>query len=299
MTALHTIGFIGLGAMGSGMARNLLKGGFAVSGYDLSREALDGLAAAGATAAASPREAAEGADLVIAMLPNAPHVEGAMTGDDGILAADSPGRRIMNCSTIDPAEAKRLAGVAEAGGWRYIDCPVGRTQVEAAEGKSLFMLAGAAADKEAVRPALEAMGTAIVDCGEVGQGSTIKIVNNYVSIIASVATAECLRLAEAGGVTPEAASEVINQTVAVNGHVKIHYPRKVLAGDLTPGFAVDHAYKDLGIGVAAFEREGIPCFMGAGALKAYETAREQGRGAKDWSDLFNMVGDLWRGKSGG
>ena len=294
MNPLETIGFIGLGAMGGGMARNLLKGGFAVQSYDLSEPAVQALAAAGGRAAATPREAAAGADLVITMLPNTPHVEGAMSGPDGILAADSPSRRLMNCSTIDPGEALRLAGLAAEAGWSYLDCPVGRTAVEAREGKSLFMLAGAEADKAAVRPALEAMGTTIVDCGSVGHGSAIKIANNYLSIICSVATAEALRLAEAFGVTPQATSEVINQTVAVNGQTKIHYPRKVLAGDVTPGFAVDHAFKDLGIAVAAMAREGIPCFMGESGLTAYRQARAEGRGANDWSDLYNMVGAATR-----
>ncbi len=285
-----TIGVIGLGAMGGGMAGNLLKGGFVVQGYDVAEAAVQALVTVGGRAAGTPREAATGAELVITMLPNAPHVEAVMGGPDGLLAAESPTRRVMNCSTIDPGEAKRLAGLAVAAGWAYLDCPVGRTAVEAREGRSLFMLAGAEVDKAAVRPALEAMGTTIVDCGAVGQGSAIKIANNYLSIICSVATAEALRLAEAFGVTPQATSEVINQTVAVNGQTKIHYPRKVLAGDVTPGFAVDHAFKDLGIAVEAMAREGVPCFMGESGLTAYRQARAEGRGANDWSDLYNMVG---------
>lgn len=291
MADIKEIAVIGLGAMGGAMAGNLAKGGFAVRGYDIADAALKALAEAGGRAAASPREAAEGADLVIVMLPNAPHVEEAMSGPDGILAAAARNKLMMNSSTIDPGEAVRLGDLAAAAGWRYLDCPLGRTAVEARAAQSLFMLAGPADDKAAVKPALEAMGTTIVDCGAVGQASAIKIANNYLSIIASVSTAEALRLAEAFGVTPQAVSDVINQTVATNGHIKIHYPRKVLAGDVTPGFAVDHAFKDLGIAVAAMARQGIPCFMGESGLAAYRQARDEGRGPNDWSDLYTMVGE--------
>lgn len=291
MAELQRIGFIGLGTMGQGMAKNLLKGGFAVQGFDLSSEAIAAVVAAGGTAADSPKAAAEGADLVITMLPNAPHVEGVMTGLEGIFAADSPGRRILNTSTIDPGEAKRLAALAADSGWHYIDCPMGRTAAEAVAGTSLFMLSGAAEDKVAVRPALEAMGTDVVDCGAVGQASTIKITNNYLSIVAAVTTAEALRFAEAGGITPERLFEVVNSTTAMNGHTKMNFPRKVLAGDVAPGFAIDHARKDLGIAIEAMAREGIPCFTGPACLKAYDEAKVQGRGGNDWSDIYNLVGE--------
>jgi 4-hydroxybutyrate dehydrogenase/sulfolactaldehyde 3-reductase len=298
VSELSTIGFIGLGTMGQSMARNLIKGGFAVGGFDIAEGAVAALAEAGGRAASSPREAAEGADLVIAMLPNTPHVEQALKGTDGIFAADAPGRLFLNSSTIDPGDARQLAGLCEGAGWRYLDCPVGRTADHAARGESLFMLGGAEADKAAVRPALEAMGDTIIDCGAVGMAGTIKITNNYLSIIASIATAEALRFAEAGGVDAQAALEIINQTMAMNGHTKINYPLKALAGDLKPGFAIDHAHKDLGIAVSAMARDGIPCFLGPGGLEAYDAARTRGHGANDWSDMYNVADEISKEGSG-
>jgi 4-hydroxybutyrate dehydrogenase/sulfolactaldehyde 3-reductase len=295
---LSSIGFIGLGTMGQAMARNLIKGGFTVAGYDIAAPAVAALAEAGGRAAGSPREAAEGAELVIAMLPNTPHVEQALGGEDGVFAADSPSRLVMNSSTIDPGDARELARLCERAGWRYLDCPVGRTADHAARGESLFMVGGAPEDKTAVRPALEAMGDTIIDCGAVGMASTIKITNNYLSIIASIATAEALRFAEAGGVSPKAALEVINQTVAMNGHTKINYPAKALAGDLQPGFAIDHAHKDLGIAVHAMARDGIPCFLGPAGLEAYGAARDRGHGTSDWSDMYNVIDEIARERRG-
>jgi 4-hydroxybutyrate dehydrogenase/sulfolactaldehyde 3-reductase len=290
---ISTIGFIGLGTMGQAMGRNLIKGGFTVGGYDIAEGAVAALAEAGGRAAGSPREAAEGADMVIAMLPNTPHVEQALTGAEGAFAADSPGRLFMNSSTIDPGDARQLAGLCEGAGWRYLDCPVGRTADHAARGECLFMVGGAEADKAAVRPALEAMGDTIIDCGGVGMAGTIKITNNYLSIIASIATAEALRFAEAGGVDAQAALAIINQTMAMNGHTKVNFPAKALAGDLKP-----HAHKDLGIAVQAMARDGIPCFLGSGGLKAYDAARERGHGANDWSDMYNVVDEIAKEKSG-
>ena len=298
MTDISTIGFIGLGTMGQAMARNLIKGGFTVSGYDIAEAALAALAEAGGRAANSPREAAEGAHLVIAMLPNTPHVKEALSGAEGVFAADSPGRLVLNSSTIDPGDARQLASLCEGAGWRYLDCPVGRTADHAARGECLFMVGGTVADKAAVRPALEAMGDTIIDCGGVGMAGTIKITNNYLSIIASIATAEALRFAEAGGVSAQAALEIINQTMAMNGHTKVNYPLKALAGDLKPGFAIDHAHKDLGIAVQAMARDGIPCFLGPGGLKAYDAARARGHGANDWSDMYNVVDEISKEESG-
>ena len=289
-----TIGCIGLGTMGQAMARNLIKGGFTVRGYDIAAGAVGALVSAGGAAAGSPRDAAEGSELVITMLPNSPHVEQAMSGGDGIFAADSPARRILNSSTIDQGEARRLAEVARAAGWRYLDCPVGRTAAHAERGESLFMLGAAAEDQAAVRPALDAMGDTVIDCGGVGQGTTVKITNNYLSIIGAVITAEALRFAEAGGVSPKAALEVINQTVAMNGHTKLNYPNKALASDLLPGFAIDHAHKDLSIAVAAMARDGIPCFIGPAGLEAYDAARARGHGGSDWSDMYNVIDELAR-----
>jgi len=296
--SIEKIGFIGLGTMGRAMAGNLIKGGFEVYGFDIDPAAVEALMAAGSGSAPSPREAARAADLVITMLPNAPDVEAVLSGPAGVLAVAAEGRRLMNCSTIDPAEARGLAALASGAGWSYIDCPVGRTAADAAAGTSLFMFGGDESDKQAVRPVLEAMGNAIVDCGAVGQASTIKIVNNYLSITAAVATAEALALAAAGDVPPEAAFRVINNTIAMNGHTKTNFPKKVLAGDVEPGFSIDLAYKDLGIAMAAMKREGIPCFLGRSAQVAYEEARRRGQGSRDWSDLYNLLRTLWKERKG-
>ena len=109
----------------------------------------------------------------------------------------------------------------------------------------------------------------------------------------AVMVAEALRLAESGGVGPDKALEVINGTIAGNGHSKVHFPRKALAGNLNPGFAVKHARKDVNIARTVMEREGFPCYTAKAALEAYDAALDRGHGDNDWSGLYNVVNDIW------
>ena len=298
MVAIVNIGFVGLGAMGSAMARNLLAAGYRVTGYDLSEAARDRLTGEGGAAAASPRAAAEAAEMVITMLPDAPEVEAAFDGEAGLLALPCEGRLLMNCSTIDPAAARRLADKAADHGWPYLDCAVGRTATQAAEGKCLFLLGGTKGDKLAVGPVLKAMGDTIIDCGAVGQASAMKIVNNYLALVGCLATAEALMLARAASVDDGAALEVINGTSARNGNSMQNFPNKVLKGDVSPGFSLDLGRKDLAIAVAAMKREGLSGFLGEQALKAFDSAREEGHGGNDCTDLLNVLSKLSQRRQG-
>ena len=177
-------------------------------------------------------------------------------------------------------------------GWRYIDCAVGRTATQAAEGKSLFILGGDAADKELVGPILSHMGDTIIDGGDVGQAASLKIVNNYLALVSCLATAETLMLADAAGLSADAALAVINGTTARNGNTELNFPNKVLQGDVSPGFPLVHGRKDLGIAVDAMERMGVPSFLGASALEAFDAALDRGHALNDCSDILNMLSDL-------
>ena len=283
------VGFIGLGAMGSAMSRNLLKAGFKVSGFDVSATAREALRSDGGVAATSPADAARGADLVITMLPNADVVRDVLKSSDGVLSVAGAARPLLNTSTIGPADALKLADECGASSWSYVDCAVGRTATQAAERKSLFLLGGPSDLKAAVRPALEAMGDTIIDCGDVGQASTLKVVNNYLALVGCLATAEALMLARAGSVDDAAALEVINGTSARNGNSMQNFPSKVLKGDVTPGFSLTLGRKDLALALSAIGDRDVPNFLGARALEAFDLALANGRGANDCSDILNML----------
>lgn len=287
-----SIAFIGLGAMGLPMARNLVKGGFAVTGFDLDANALDSLEQAGGKRAASARAAAEGAGLVIAMLPTAAHIRAALEGEDGALAALTDASLFINMSTILPQETDAIAALLAERGLRMLDSPVGRSAMEAERGTLLILASGSGPDKARAQEALLCMGNQIIDCGEVGGGSRVKVVNNFMGISLNALTAEALTLAEACGLSVELALQVMRGTIAGLGHMNITYPNKVLRGDLSAGFQVDLAHKDLGLALELASRSRACVPMGSAAYQSYTAARAQGLGAQDYSAIYPLMRSL-------
>lgn len=289
---MEKIGFIGIGTMGAPMARNLLHAGHDVRVFDLNGAAVAALVEAGATGAASPAGAAQGADMVITMLPNGSHVETAMFGDDGIAAAMSEDALYIDMSTILPASTDSIGRRLARRGIDMIDAPVGRSSQHAVEGKLLIMAGGSLEDLERCRPILSRMGDTIVHCGPLGMGGRMKIVNNYMSIALNALTAEALTLAELSGLDPEQARQVMLGTVAGQGHMGTTYPAKVLKGDLKPGFMIDLAHKDLGLALELAAGLNAPAFLGAVARETYGVARSKGRGREDWTALYAALREL-------
>jgi 4-hydroxybutyrate dehydrogenase/sulfolactaldehyde 3-reductase len=289
-----TIGFIGIGVMGAPMARNLVKDGYQVRVFDINAAAMESLKQAGATPTRGPADAAKGADCVITMLPNGEHVEEVLFGKDGAAAAMAKGTLFMEMSTISPIVTDRIAKKMVDRGIDMIDSPVGRTQQFAIDGKLLFMVGGPDAVLARARPILEKMGDTIVHCGPVGAGARVKIVNNYVALVVNTTTAEALTLAEASGVDPEVARKVMLGTTAGIGHMSTTYPAKVLKGDLTPGFMIDLAVKDLGLALDFAHSLGMPVKTGETASEAYARASKSGRGRQDWTAIYAMTREALR-----
>jgi 4-hydroxybutyrate dehydrogenase / sulfolactaldehyde 3-reductase len=286
---LKTIGFIGVGVMGAPMARNLLKGGYQLRVFDVSADAMEALKQNGATPSRSPADAAKGMDAVITMLPNGQHVEEALFGKDGAAAAMTKSTLFIEMSTIAPTVTDKIAKRLAEQGIEMVDAPVGRTSQHAVEGKLLVMAGGSDAALARARPILEKLGDTIVHCGPVGSGARVKIVNNYMAIVANTVTAEALTLAEASGVDPELARKVMMGTTAGMGHMSTTYPAKVLKGDLAPGFMVDLAAKDLGLAIEFAKTLGVPVATGETARETYGRAQKGGRGRQDWTAIYAMA----------
>jgi 4-hydroxybutyrate dehydrogenase/sulfolactaldehyde 3-reductase len=283
---IRTVAFIGVGTMGRPMALNIIKGGFGLRAFDIMPDAVESLAGAGATAAASPAEAARDADMVITMLPNGSHVEEAVFGPRGVTETIASDALYVDMSTIAPSVTDAVARRLADRGVSMLDAPVGRQQQHAVEGKLLIMVGGNGPDLERARPVLERMGDTIVHCGPVGSGSRMKIVNNFMSITLNATTAEALTLAEASGLDVELARKVMLGTVAGTGHMGSTYPAKVLKGDLSPGFMIDLAIKDLGLALDLGRELGLALATGEVANGAYESARAGGHGRDDWTALY-------------
>lgn len=289
---MQTIGFIGLGRMGKPMASNMCRKGFRLIVNDINADAVAELESLQARSAPTAAEVARASDIIITMLPNSAVVSAVVGGPDGIIANAKPGALIMDMSTIDPDTTDRLAREAAAKGLRFVDAPVGRLASHADRGECLFMVGGSVEDFERVKPALEAMGTTIYHCGEVGAGTRTKLVNNYLAVSSCQLNAEALSLSQRFGLDLERTLDVLYGTTAVNGQLKIAWPVKVLAGDIEPGFTIDLAHKDLTLIIESANAAKVPMPMGAAAREAFSTARSRGFGSKDFSAMVDAQCDL-------
>jgi len=284
-----SIGFIGLGNMGRGMAANLARKGESLIVYDVVEAPVRALVDLGARAASSAAELAAASDIIFTMLPTTASVAEVVGGADGVLAHAPKGSVVVDMSTIDPLVTDRLAADALARGIGFADAPVGRLASHAAKGESLFMVGAAAETFARIRPLLEKMGTTIHHCGGVGTGMRTKLVNNYLAIISCQLNAEAVALSQRFGLDLAKTLEVIHGTTATNGQLKIAWPSKVLAGDTAPGFTIDLAHKDLTLIVEAANAARVPVPIAAVAREAFSHARSSGHADKDFSAMVDVL----------
>ena len=238
------IGFVGLGAMGRGLVGNLLRKGFDVTVWDLSPAAVDAMVAKGAKRAGSIAEMARVCDVVCSMVPDAPDVKRVALGEDGVIAGAHPGLIYVDFSTVDPTTSRTVGAALSEKGIRMLDSPVGRGVPEAEAGTVTFMVGGDAATLEEVRPILEALSSEIMHIGDLGAGTTIKLVNNYLAAGMVAIIAEAISFGIKSGVTLEQIIALSDKTGTSNKVLNTVLPRKVFKADYTPGFASRLAAKD-------------------------------------------------------
>lgn len=221
---MTTIAFIGLGNMGLPMARNLIKGGHALQVFDLVRAAMDQLVAEGAQAAVDARDAVQGAEVVVSMLPASHHVEGLYLGDDGLLAGLPAGTLVLECSTIAPEAARRVHAAAFERGIALLDAPVSGGTAGAAAGTLTFMIGGEAEALERARPLLALMGRNLFLAGPAGAGQVAKVCNNQVLAVQMIATAEAMALGVANQLDPAVLAEIMRQSSGGNWVLERYNP---------------------------------------------------------------------------
>lgn len=289
---MQAVGFIGLGRMGRPMAANLCKKGFNPLVYDVNARAVEALHALGARSASSVAAVARGSEIIVTMVPGSADVEAIVLGEDGLLANGRPGQIIMDMSTVDPGTTDRIAARAAEKGMSVVDAPVGRLASHADRGESLFMVGASDADLERVLPLLEAMGTTIHHCGKVGTGGRTKLVNNYLAVVSCQLNAEALALSQRFGLNLEKTLEVINGTSAFNGQLRMNWSTKVLTGDISPGFTIDLAHKDLSLIVAAAHGAKVPLPVAAAAHEFFSLARSGPYAQCDFSAIVDVLCDL-------
>ena len=286
---MAVIAFIGLGQMGQPMSLNLLKGGHRLQVFDVSQAAVERLVEAGASACATPADAARGAEFVITMLPNGELVEQVLLGENGVTATLGRDALVIDMSTIHPLHTDKLIAAMATLGFSMMDVPVGRTSDQAVTGSLLLLAGGTPAQIERARPLLMLMGNELVAAGGPGMGIRVKIVNNYMSIALNALSAEAAVLCEALNLPFDVAVKVMSGTAAGKGHFTTSWPNKVLSGDLSPAFMIDLAHKDLGIALDVANQLHVPMPLGAASREVYSQARAAGRGRQDWSAILEQV----------
>lgn len=282
---ISKVGFIGLGNMGGGMARNLARAGFSVTGYDIAAAALERAVAGGVTAANSAVEAAAGADALITILPDTPDVLGCLTGADNALDVLAPGALVLEMSTAAPSAIDQVAGLAAAAHHAFLDAPVGRGPAQADAGTLLFMVGGEDATLERARPLLDAMGDTVIHCGAVGTGIRTKLVNNFLSQSTCQLSAEAVALGLKMGLDLDKFLPVLTESLATNQYLASYWPTKVLAGDIEPGFAIRLSKKDLTLAIDMADEAGASVPTGRAARDQIAEAAEQ-MGTQDVSALL-------------
>ena len=283
------IAFIGLGTMGLGMARNLINRGHSVVGFDPSGTALNNHLLNGGETAASPAEAAAGAEIVITILPNGTIVRHAIFDEGGAVHGMEADALLIDMSTIRPSETDSIRADLAAQGFDMVDAPVGRTSDDAKAGTSLFMVGAGPEGFARAHPILDGMGDTIIDCGGPGMGTRMKIVNNLMSTSLNVLTGQILTFAEATGLDRDLAIDVMNGTPAGRGHLSTTYPAKVLKGDLDAAFMIDLAKKDLDIALDLSKDLDVDLSLSTMSETVYARAQATGRGGQDWTAIYDML----------
>ncbi len=287
---MTTVGFVGLGNMGGPMARNLAAAGHEVRVFDLVPELVE--AVPGSTGCASAAAAAEGVEVFVSMLPAGRHVASLYLGDGGVLAHLPDGALIIDCSTIDPATAQRVAATAADRGLDMLDAPVSGGTAGAENGTLTFIVGGPDAALERAQPLFDVMGANVFHAGGNGAGQTAKICNNMLLAVLMAGTAEALALGVDNGLDAAVLSEIMQRSSGGNWALNLYNPYPGVMDGVPAsrgyqgGFLVDLMTKDLGLAMETAEQSRTSVPMGSLAKNLYRVHEQVNKaGQLDFSSI--------------
>ncbi|MDE8653269.1 3-hydroxyisobutyrate dehydrogenase [Novosphingobium album (ex Liu et al. 2023)] len=287
------IAFIGLGNMGGGMAHNLAMASHHVRAFDLSPDALAKARANGCEVFDSVREAVQGVNAVVSMLPNGAIVESVYMND--VLGHAPRGALLIDCSTIDVATARKVQQAAADAGYPMVDAPVSGGITAANQGTLTFMVGGDAKVFGHVEDILLNMGKAVIHAGESGAGQVAKMCNNMLLAIHMIGTCEALALAEKSGLDMRKFHEISSKSTGYNWSLNDYTPAPGVGAtspadnDYQGGFASALMLKDLRLAMAGAQTSGASVPLGEHATKIYEAFVEAGNGGKDFGAIFTTL----------
>lgn len=286
-----TVGVVGVGVMGGGMARNLLAKGFKVVAFDLDKQALADLVAHGATAAANATAVAEAASTLICMVETTAQSEAVIMGDEGFLPALRQGDKIISAATIDPVSVKRWSQTLADKGVAMLDGPVSGGAERADKGDLSSIVGGDAETVEALQPVLEAYSSRVFHVGEVGQGLAMKHVNNMMIQTTTAALAEAFVMGAKAGLDPKTMYDVMKVSTGASTALDMRAPR-FISGDFSPGGTVDITVKDQTLQTEFARSLGVPMFMANVSLQIYEMAKASGLNKQDSACVITLYEKL-------
>ncbi len=271
------IGFIGLGIMGSGMSRNLLRAGFDLAVWNRTRARAEELAAEGAKTAESPAELARACDVVITCVSDTADVEEVLFGENGAAEGLRKDALVIDCSTISPTKTKEFARRLQARGAHLLDAPVSGGSEGAEKGTLSIMAGGDGEQFRRAKPYLDAMGKTVTHVGENGAGQMVKMVNQILVAGGMLAVSEALLFAQAGGLDLEKTLQAVSGGAAGSWVLSNRAPQ-MIRRDWSPGFTVDLQEKDLRLVLDAADELAVPLLASGTASQFYRTLQKRGFG---------------------
>lgn len=296
---MATITFLGAGMMGQPMIRNFLAAGHAVTVYNRTLEKARPLEALGAKLAATPREAAAGADLVMSSLTNDEASQQSWAGPEGALAAElKPGAFAVEASTVSLAWVAQLNELAKERGLRFLDCPVAGRPDVAEAGRLKVFAGGSSEDVDAIRPLLDPISKAVMHVGDVGKGITFKLIYNTMGAIQVAACAEGMHACEAAGIDLAVAADGFATGATGSPHVVRHSGYMAADSHEDPvQFSGKMRIKDVEYGIELIENVGGQSILGHATCEAFGQMVEQGMGDMNDSELIKTLRVVHGGKS--
>ncbi len=285
------LGFIGLGIMGRPMAKNLLKAGHEVVVYTHKQATIDELASCGAIAGKSGADLAAQCDAVITMLPNSPNVRDAVLGKNGVLEGAKEGLVLIDMSSIDPVESKKIAAECEKKGVEMLDAPVSGGEPMAIAGTLSIMVGGRKEDFDRFEDVLKAMGSSVVYVGPIGSGNVAKLANQMIVAVNIAACAEAFTFAAKMGTDPALVFEAIKGGLAGSNVMNAKVPM-MIDGNYNPGFRVALHTKDLTNALNAAHAINSPAPFTAQAMEIFQFLNARGCDKDDHDAMVKYYEEL-------
>jgi 3-hydroxyisobutyrate dehydrogenase len=290
----RSIGFAGLGVMGLPMAKNLAQAGYSVTVYDKFPAAVEKALGEipGIASAESPKELAQGADIVVTMLPDGRIVQEVALGEDGLIHGFAEGALLLDTSSSQPWLTVETAAKLAEVGVDMVDAPVSGAEMGAQSGRLVFMAGGEAAALDRARPLLDVMGEKVFHLGDIGAGHSMKCLNNMITAMIFMVTAEGLSIGTKAGLDPEVMTDVLNVSTGGSWISETHIKQRITNRAFDDAFKLRLMFKDIGIAMALAAEQGVPAPLCGAGRELWQAAVQHAAPDASISEMVRWVEDM-------